>query len=194
MQRDATTTATEGEPITATPAHAVHMPRQAWSAPMTLRPGPTPWQAISIAYPAPNEQTHTWQLRWEDICGHLLQEHLGLTRTHHTLHSVRRIPQAPYGIHTPGLSACTTPINPQAAKDIKATLSIRQAQTKTPHRNAQRGYTIWWAYEDHDTLTHQPGAPPSTPTPPPSSKPQQRQPPKWGPRRPGAQNTWSKPK
>ena len=26
--------------------------------------------------------------------------------------------------------------------------------------NTQRGYTIWWAYQDHDTLMSQPGASP----------------------------------
>ena len=53
-----------------------------------------------------------------------------------------------------------TPINPQAAEDIKTTLSIQEAQTQTLHRNTQPGYTIWWAYQDHDTLTPQPGPPP----------------------------------
>ena len=55
---------------------------------MAIPPGPTPWQAIVITYPTPNDHTHTWQQRWEDIRGNLLQEHLGLTRTHHTLHPV----------------------------------------------------------------------------------------------------------
>ena len=56
--------------------------------------------------------------------------------------------------HTPpGLWAYATPINPQAAEDIKTALSIQQAQIQTPHRNNQRGYTIWCAYQDHDTLT-----------------------------------------
>ena len=36
-------------------------------------------------------------------------------------------------------------------------------QTKTPHLNTQRDYTSWWAYEDDDTLTPQPGAPPLDP-------------------------------
>ena len=103
---------------------------------------------------------NTWQQRWEDIRGDLLQEHLGLTRTHHTLHPIRGVGQAPHGIHTPGLWAYATPINAQAAEDIKTALSIQQAQTQTPHRNTQRGYTIWWAYQDHDTLTLQPGPPP----------------------------------
>ena len=53
-----------------------------------------------------------------------------------------------------------TPINPQAAEDIKTALFIQQAQTQTPHGNTQRGYTIWWAYQEHDTLTPQPGTPP----------------------------------
>ena len=127
---------------------------------MTVHPGPTPWQAIVITYPAPNDHTHTWQQRWEDIRGDLLQEHLGLTRTHHTLQPIRRVGQAPHGIHAPGVWAYATPINPQAAEDIKTALSIQQAQTQTPHRNTQRGYTIWWAYQDHDTLTPQTGAPP----------------------------------
>ena len=55
--------------------------------------------------------------------------------------------------------AYTTPINPQAAEDIKVTLSIQQAHTQTTHRNTQRGYTIWWAYQDNDALTPQLGAP-----------------------------------
>ena len=160
VQGDATITPTEGEPVTAAPARAVHIPPQASSAPMTVHPGPTPWQAIVITYPAPNDTTHTWQQRWEGIRGDLLQEHLGLTRTHHTLHPIRGVGQAPHGIHAPGVWAYATPINPQAAEDIKTALSIQQAQTQTPQRNTQRGYTIWWAYQDHDTLTPQPGAPP----------------------------------
>ena len=160
VQGDATITLTEGDPVTAAPTHAVHIPPQASSAPMTVHPGPTPWQAIVITYPAPNDHTHTWQQRWEDIRGDLLQEHLGLTRTHHTLQPMRGVGQAPHGIHAPGVWAYATPINPQAAEDIKTALSIQQAQTQTPHRNTQRGYTIWWAYQDHDTLTPQPEAPP----------------------------------
>ena len=160
IQGDATITLTEGDPVTAAPAHAVHIPPQASSAPMTVHPGPTPWQAIVITYPARNDHTHTWQQRWEDIRGDLLQEHLGLTRTHHTLHPIRGVGQAPHGIHTTGVWAYATPINPHSAEDIKTALSIRQAQTQTPHRNTQRGYTIWWAYQDHDTLTPQPGVPP----------------------------------
>ena len=160
VQGDATITPTEGDPVTAAPAHAVHIPPQASSAPMTVHPGPTPWQAIAITYPAPNDHTHTWQQRWEDIRGDLLQEHLGLTRTHHTLHPIRGVGQAPHGIHAPGVWPYATPINPQAAEDIKTALSIQQAQTQTPHHNTQRGYTIWWAYQDHDTLTPKPGAPP----------------------------------
>ena len=160
VQGDATITPTEGDPVTAAPAHAVHIPPQASSAPMTVHPGPTPWQAIVITYPAPNDHTHTWQQRWEDIRGDLLQEHLGLTRTNHTLQPMRGVGQAPHGIHAPGVWAYATPINPQAAEDIKTALSIQQAQTQTPHRNTQRGYTIWWAYQDHDTLTPQPEAPP----------------------------------
>ena len=160
VQGDATITPTEGDPVTAAPAHAVHIPPQASSAPITVHPGPTPWQAIVITYPAPNDHTHTWQQRWEDIRGDLLQEYLRLTRTHHTLHPIRGVGQAPHGIHAPGVWAYATPINPQAAKDIKTALSIHQAQTQTPHRNTQRGYTIWWAYQDHDTLNPQPGPPP----------------------------------
>ena len=135
VQGDATITPTEGDPVTATPIHAVHIPPQASLAPMTIHPGPTPWQAIVITYPTPNDHTHTWQQRWEDIPGDLLQEHLGLTRTHHTLHPVRGVGQAPHGIHTPGLWAYATPITPQSAEDIKTALSIKQAQTKTPHGN-----------------------------------------------------------
>ena len=160
VQGDATITPTEGDPVTAAPAHAVHIPPQASSAPMAVHPGPTPWEAIVITYPTPNDHTHTWQQRWEYIRGDLLQEHLGLTRTHHTLHPVRGVGQAPHGIHTPGFWAYTTPINQQAAEDIKTALSIQQAQTQTLHCNTERGYTIWWAYKDHDTLTPQPGPPP----------------------------------
>ena len=79
VQGDAAITPTEGDLITAAPANAVHIPPQASSAPMTVHPGPTPWQAIVITYPAPNNHTHTWQQRWEDILGDPLQEHLGLT-------------------------------------------------------------------------------------------------------------------
>ena len=161
VQGDATITPTEGDPVTAAPAHAVHIPPQASSAPMTVHPGPTRWQAIVITYPAPNDHTHTWQQRWEDIRRDLLEEYLGLTRTHHTLHPIRGVGQAPHGIHAPGVWAYATPINPQAAEDIKTALSIQQAQTQTPQRNNQRGYTIRWAYQDHDTLTPQTGAPPS---------------------------------
>ena len=160
VQGDATITPTEGDPVTAAPAHAVHKPPQAFSAPMTVHPGPTPWQAIVITYPAPNDHTHTWQQRWEDIRGDLLQDNLGLTRTHHTLHPIRGVGQAPHGIHIPGVWAYTTPMNPQAAEDTRTALFIQQAQTQTPHRNTQRGYTIWWAYQDHNTLTPLPGAPP----------------------------------
>ena len=160
VQGDATITPTEGDPVTAAPAHAVHIPPQASSTPMAVYPGPTPWQAIVITHPAPNDHTHTWQQRSEDIRGDLFQEHLGVTRTHHTLHPKRGVGQAPHGIHTPGLWAYATPINPQAAEDIKTALSMQQAQIQTPHRNTQRGYTIWWAYQDHDTLSPQPGAPP----------------------------------
>ena len=109
---------------------------------MAVHLGPTPWQAIVITYPTPDNHTHTCQQRWEDIRGDLLEEHLGLTRTHHTLHPIRGVGQAPDGIHSPGFSAYATPINPQAAEDIKTALSIQQAQTQTPHRNTQRGYTI----------------------------------------------------
>ena len=160
VQGDATITPTEGDPITAAPTDAFHIPPQASLIPMTVHPGPTPWQAIVITYPTPNNHTHTWQPGWEDIRGDLLQEHLGLTRTHHTLHPVRAVVQATHGIHIPGLLAYITPINPQAAGDIKTALSIQQAQTRTPHRNTQRGYTIWWAYQDHDTLTPKPAPPP----------------------------------
>ena len=61
IQGDAIITPTEGNPMTATPAHGVHIPRQASSAPMTVRPGPTPWQAIIVTYPAPSDHTDTWQ-------------------------------------------------------------------------------------------------------------------------------------
>ena len=160
VQGDATITLTEGDPITAAPDHAVHIPPQASSAPMTVHPGPTPWQAIVITYPTPNDHTHTWQQRWEDIRGDLLQEHLGPRCTHHTLHPVRGVGQAPHGIHTPGLWAYATPVNPQAAEDIKTALYIQQAQSQTPHCNTQRGYTIRWAYQEQDTLAPQPAPPP----------------------------------
>ena len=127
---------------------------------MTVHPGPIPGQAIVITYPAPNNHTHTWQQKWEYIRGDLLWEHLGLTRTHHTLHLVQGVGQAPHGIHTPGFWAYSTPINPQAAEDIRTALSIKQAQTETTHRNTKRGYTIWWAYQDHDTLDPQQAPPP----------------------------------
>ena len=123
---------------------------------MTVHPGPGPWQTIVITYPGPNNHTHTWRQRWEDIRGDLLQEHLGLTCTHHTLHPVRGVGQAPHGIHTPGLWAYARAINPQAAEDVKTALSIKPGQTQTPHRITERGYTIWWAYQDDDTLTPQP--------------------------------------
>ena len=102
IQGDAAITPTEGDPMTAAPTHAINIPPQTSSAPMTVHPGPTPWQAIVITYPAPNDHTHTWQERWEVIRWNLLQEHLKLTRTHHTLHLVRGVAQAPHGIHTPG--------------------------------------------------------------------------------------------
>ena len=175
VQGDAAVTPTEGDSITAASTHAVDIPRQTSSAAMMVHSGPNPWQAIVITYPAPNDHTHTWQQRWEGVCGDLLQKHLGLTSTHHTLHLVRGVGQASHGLHTPGFWAYATPINPQAAEDIGTVLSIQQAQTQTPHRNTQRGYTIWWVYQDHDTLTPQTRPPPpQTPTPPPSSRPQQR--------------------
>ena len=59
VQGDATITSMEGDPITAAPTHAVHIPPQASSAPMTVHPGPNPWQAIVITYPTPNDHTHT---------------------------------------------------------------------------------------------------------------------------------------
>ena len=126
---------------------------------MTVRPGPTTSQGIVINYPAPNQHTHTLQHSWEDIRGDLLQEHLGLTLSHQTLNPVRGRAQAPHGIHILGLWASATPITPQAAEGIKATVSIQQAKTQTPHPNAQRGYTIWLAYQDHDTITPKPRAP-----------------------------------
>ena len=79
VQGDAAITPTEGDPVTAAPAHAVHIPRQTSSAPMTVHPVPTLWQAIVITYPPPTDHTHTWQQRWEDIRGDLLQEHLEYT-------------------------------------------------------------------------------------------------------------------
>ena len=141
VKGDRSITPTEEDPITAALTHAVHIPPKASLAAMTVHPGPTPWQAIVITYPALNDLTHTWQQQWEDIRGDLLQEHLGLTNTHHTLHTIQGVGQAPHGIRTPGLWAYATPINPQAAEDVKTALSIQQAQTQTPHCNAQRGYT-----------------------------------------------------
>ena len=125
IQGDAAITPTEGDPITAAPGHAIHIPPQTSSAPMTVHPGPTPCQAIVLTYPAPNDHTHTWQQKWEDIRGDVLQEHLGLRRTYHTLHSVRGVAQAPHGIHIPGLWAYTTRMSPQAADDIRTALSIQ---------------------------------------------------------------------
>ena len=159
-QGDASITPTGGDPIRAARPQFVHVPPQALSAPMTIHPGPTAWQAIDITYPAPNDHTHTWQHRWEDIRGDLLQEHIGLTRTQNPLNPVRGVVQAPHGIHTPGLWAYTTLISPQAAEVIRTALSLQQAQTHIPHRNTQRGYPICWAYQDHDTLTPKPGPPP----------------------------------
>ena len=80
--------------------------------------------SIVITYPTPNDHTQTWQQLWEDIRGDLLQEHLGLTRTHRTLHLVSGVGQAPHGIHNPGLWAYATPKNPQAAADIKTALGF----------------------------------------------------------------------
>ena len=68
-QGDATITQTGGDPLTAAPTHAVQIPPQASSAPMAVHPSPTPWQAIVLTYPTPNDHTHTWQKRWEDIPG-----------------------------------------------------------------------------------------------------------------------------
>ena len=87
VQGDDAVTPTEGDPITAAPTLAVHIPPQTSLAPMTVHPGPTPWQAIVITYPAPNDHTHTWQQRWGDIRGDLLQEHVGLSTP--TTHSTR---------------------------------------------------------------------------------------------------------
>ena len=61
VQGNGTITPTEGDPITAAPSHAVDIPPQPSSAPMTVHPGPTPWRAIVITYPTPNDHTHTWQ-------------------------------------------------------------------------------------------------------------------------------------
>ena len=166
VQGDATITQTEEGPHNSNPClHSPHAPTVVVSA-HDGTPGPDPVASHRHHLPRPERthtHTHSWQDRWEDIPGDLLQEHLGLTRTHHTLHPVRGIAQAPHGIHDPGIWAYATPISPQAAEDIKATLSIQQPQTRTPHRNAQRGYTIWLAYEDHDTLNPKPGVPPLDP-------------------------------
>ena len=43
--------------------------------------GPHPMASHHHHHPTPNDHTHTWQQRWEDIRGDLLQEHLGLTCT-----------------------------------------------------------------------------------------------------------------
>ena len=77
--------------------------------------------------------------------GDLFQEQLVLTRTHNTLRPVQGVAEAPHGIHTPGILAYATPMNPQAAEDLRTALSIQQAETQTPHRNTQRGYPIWGA-------------------------------------------------
>ena len=111
VQVDATITPERADPVTATTTYAVHMPPQASSAPMTVHPGPLLWKAIVITYPAPNNHTHTTQQRRKEICADLLKEHLGVTRTNHTLHAVGGIAQALHGIHT-------TPMNPQAGEDI----------------------------------------------------------------------------
>ena len=71
------------------------------------------------------------------------------------------VAQATHGIHTPGSWEYTTPLNAQAAEDIRTALSIQEAQTQTPHCNTERGYTIWWAYQDHDSII-----PPASPPPP----------------------------
>ena len=63
VQGDATIKPTKGDPVTAAPAQAVHIPPQASSAPMAVHPGPSPWQAIVITYPTPNNHTHTLQQR-----------------------------------------------------------------------------------------------------------------------------------
>ena len=52
---DAAITPTEGDPITAAPAT---YPHKTSSAPMTVQPGPTPWQAIVTNSPPPTT-THT---------------------------------------------------------------------------------------------------------------------------------------
>ena len=163
------------------PPHPPHRPRQCHnhtnggrprnSSPRPRRPHPPASIVGTYGYTSrphpmashrhhlcPNDHTQTWQHRWEDTRGDLLQEHLGLTRTHHTLHPIRGVGQAPHGIHTPGIWVYATPINPKEAGDIKTALSIQQAQTLTPHRNTQRGDTIWWAYQDHDTPSPLPGA------------------------------------
>ena len=59
VQGDATIRPTEGDPVTAAPAHAVHIPPQASSAPMAVHPSFTPWQAIVLTYFNPNDHTHT---------------------------------------------------------------------------------------------------------------------------------------
>ena len=125
VQGDATITPTEGDPITAAPTHAVHIPRKHCPHLWRYIWAPSHGKPSSSPTPPPNDHIHTWQQQWEDIRGDLLQEQLGLTRTHHTLHPVQGVGQAPHGIHTPGLWAYGTPINPQAVEDIKTALSIQ---------------------------------------------------------------------
>ena len=67
VEGDATIAAVEGDPVAAVPTHAVPIPLEASSAPMTIHPGPNPGQAIVITYPTPNDHTHTWKQWWEDI-------------------------------------------------------------------------------------------------------------------------------
>ena len=115
VQGNATIRPKEGYPVTPKPTHAVNMPPNEWSRPMRVHPGASPWSAIVITYPAPSDHTHTRQHGWADIHGDLLQEHLVLTRTYHTLDPMRRIAQAPHSIHYPGLWAYATPESPEGS-------------------------------------------------------------------------------
>ena len=122
--------------------------------------------------PRPKNHTHSWQQRPADIRGDLLQEHLGLTCTHFNLHPVSGRAQAPESIRTPGMWAYVTPVSPQAAEDIKATLSIQQPPNEA---------TLLCRHTKTTTISS-PNQEPShwTPAPPPASEPEQRQAPSQG--------------
>ena len=49
---------------------------------------------------------------------------------------------------------------PKATSLLCLPLVCRRSVVLLQHPNTGRGYTIWWAYQDHDTFTPQPGPPP----------------------------------